>query len=90
MKIDALEEDLKNYLIYEKNYKETDIASIKGKKSKMPKYVMFVVFTDEPGITFEYTDRGIGQWIQIGPSDGDILRGIKYNHLEEGRKYMQQ
>ncbi|MNY72042.1 hypothetical protein D3C86_2105080 [compost metagenome] len=56
----------------------------------MPKYVMFVVFTDEPGITFEYTDRGIGQWVQIGPSDGDILRGIKYNHLEEGRKYMQQ
>lgn len=75
MKIDALEKDLKNYLIYEKNYKETDILSIEGKKSKMPKYAMFVVFIDEPGVTYVYTDRGIGKWVQLNsfPSVSKLL-----------------
>lgn len=67
IKFNALENDLKNYLIINQGYHESDILSIKAKYSKMPQYPVYVKFTDDPETTYVFTDRGIGDWTQTDP-----------------------
>ncbi|KRE70839.1 DUF3139 domain-containing protein [Paenibacillus sp. Soil750] len=81
-----LEKDLQAYLVNEKQYEASEIFEIKAYFGKVPQIGAYVLFKDEPGVYYTYTDRGVGQWIQIGPSDADIRRGIQYKHLDEGRK----
>jgi hypothetical protein len=90
VKKSKLEKELQAYLVNEKHYDVSEIFEIKAIIGKVPQMGVYVLFKDEPGVYYTYTDRGVGQWIQIGPSDADIMRGLKYKHLEEVRKYMQQ
>lgn len=78
-----MEKDLKDYLIREEHYNDSDILSIEGKFGKMPRYAMFVKFKDEPENTYVYTDRGTGEWKQIGPSATDLDQGKNYKHIEK-------
>lgn len=67
LKYNSLEKNLKDYLINNQGYSESDILSIKAKTSKMPKYPVYVRFADNPEIIYIFTDRGIGEWIQLDP-----------------------
>ncbi|MCP3776637.1 DUF3139 domain-containing protein [Paenibacillus sp. MZ04-78.2] len=84
IKLNDLEKKMLLYLVETKHYKESDILNIKGKFGKMPTYVINVVFKNEPEVTYNYTLRDDQQWIQLGPSDGDIERN-KYTHIDEKR-----
>ncbi|NOU76660.1 DUF3139 domain-containing protein [Paenibacillus sp. LMG 31458] len=86
VKKSKLEKELLEYLVNEKHYEVSEISDIKAYLGKVPQMGVYVLFKDEPGVYYTYTDRGVGQWIQIGPSEADIRRGLKFNHLEEGRK----
>ncbi|UNK20834.1 DUF3139 domain-containing protein [Paenibacillus sp. N3/727] len=78
-KLNKLEDDLHSYLMNDKNYNEEDIVSIRARFSKMPRFPVYVIFEDELHVTYVYTDRNVGQWVQIGPSDIDIENG-SYKH----------
>ncbi|WP_054972648.1 DUF3139 domain-containing protein [Paenibacillus sp. A3] len=83
LKIKKLEQDLQKYLIEEKHYTHSDILSIEGRLSKMPKYPIAVIFRDEPNVIYIYTDRDVGEWIQISSRSLGPTQDIKFKHKEE-------
>lgn len=68
-RFNSLEKQLKDYLIVEEDYKESDILNIKAKLSVMPTYPVYVTFADDPNTKFIFTNRAIGlyKWYQIDP-----------------------
>ena len=77
-----MKNDLEAYLTTQKKYAQSDIQSIDTKLGKLPTFPMYVVFKDEPGKTYTYTDRGVGQWSQIYPNKDVIDRGGVFKHWE--------
>ncbi|MFC9778128.1 DUF3139 domain-containing protein [Paenibacillus chitinolyticus] len=77
----SLEKELKNYLIQEKRYREDDIEQVSSKFGKMPQYAVFVSFKDEPEVTYSYVKKD--KWIQLGPSDAEILSGKTFKHIDD-------
>lgn len=79
-KIHALENDVQNYLIREKNYKQEDIQEVKGYYDwlKCSCYHANVKFKDEPNATYYYVTDGNGRIIQDGfSSRGEPLHEEK-------------
>ncbi|MFC9778819.1 DUF3139 domain-containing protein [Paenibacillus chitinolyticus] len=76
-----LENEFRNYLVKEKKYSENDIAHISSRFGKMPKYGVFVIFKDEPEVTYSYVKKD--KWIQLGPSDAEIQSGKKFKHIDD-------
>jgi hypothetical protein len=83
IKFHKLEKDLTQYLISTKQYTSIDIKDIKAHFGKMPTFWVNVVFTDEPSHTYVYTDRGTGDWTQIGPTSGELDSGEKFKHYDQ-------
>ncbi|EGL16151.1 MULTISPECIES: DUF3139 domain-containing protein [unclassified Paenibacillus] len=61
-----LERGILAYLTETKHYQEEEILSIEAKISKMPKYPIYVKFTDEPDVTYLYIYRD-DKYIQAPP-----------------------
>ncbi|AZK46515.1 DUF3139 domain-containing protein [Paenibacillus sp. 3LSP] len=74
IKYKSLEKSLKNYLISEQGYSESDILSVKAKLSKMPQFPVYVRFADDPDTVYIFTDRGASDWTQVDPSTPQRLR----------------
>ncbi|MCQ4085830.1 DUF3139 domain-containing protein [Saccharibacillus sp. JS10] len=68
-RFNSLEKQLKEYLIVEEGYKESDILNVKAKLSVLPKYPVYVTFADDPSTQFIFTNRDIGlyKWYQLDP-----------------------
>ncbi|WP_322923811.1 DUF3139 domain-containing protein [Paenibacillus campi] len=81
-KINHLKAGLRDYLVNQRNISASDIVSIDTKIGKLPTFPMYVTFRDEPDKTYTYTDRGVGQWVQIFPNEDVIQRGGQFKHWE--------
>ncbi|MCM3145107.1 DUF3139 domain-containing protein [Brevibacillus sp. MER 51] len=86
IKLNDLEAKMHQYLVVTNDYKESDILRVEAVFSKMPTYSVNVVFKDEPDVTYNYTFRNELEWIQLGPSDGEIEENQgKYKHIDKKR-----
>ncbi|MGN7471090.1 DUF3139 domain-containing protein [Brevibacillus sp. SAFN-007a] len=73
----SLEDQVRHYLITEKNIDEKTIGSLDGRFGKLPFFGVEVIFADEPDVRYFYTER-----------DGDIVplgatlkpEGYNYKH----------
>ncbi|MFD1886625.1 DUF3139 domain-containing protein [Paenibacillus wenxiniae] len=81
-KIHHLKEGLRDYLVHQQKVAASDILNIDTHIGKLPTFPMYVTFQDEPDRTYTYTDRGVGQWVQIFPNEDVIQKGGKFKHWE--------
>ncbi|RNB56864.1 DUF3139 domain-containing protein [Brevibacillus gelatini] len=72
-----LENQVRHYLITEKNIDEQTIASIDGVFGKLPNFSVEVVFADEPDVRYFYTENN-GKIVPIGVSLKP--EGYQYKH----------
>lgn len=75
-KYNSLEASLKEHLINIEGYKEADIVSIEAKLSSMPKYPVYVVFSDDPETKYIFTDGDgeVPKWHQLDPKTPQRLK----------------
>lgn len=64
-KENQLKEDVRQYLLDDRGYKENDIADIKSRIAKAPVFSVEVIFSDELNVVYYYRDRD-GKIIQYG------------------------
>lgn len=69
-----------DYLL-EKGYEEADIRSLDTGIQKLSLFTAFVVFEDEPEITYNYKKNDDGDIIQIGWSTS--YKDLEYKHSED-------
>lgn len=74
IKYHMLESSLKAYLIHTQGYNESDILSVKAKFSSLPKYPVYVKFTDDSETTYIFTDRDTGEWTQLDPASPQRIK----------------
>lgn len=73
-KYNSLEKSLKEYLITVEGYSESDIVSIKAKLSSVPKFPVYVIFSDDPQTKYIFTDRDASDWTQLDPKEPQRLK----------------
>ncbi|MDN4600647.1 hypothetical protein P5G61_05375 [Paenibacillus sp. F6_3S_P_1C] len=71
-KYNSLEASLKEHLINVEGYKEEEIVSIEAKLSSMPKYPVYVVFSDK--YIFTDGDGEVPKWHQLDPKTPQRLK----------------
>ncbi|OMD64689.1 hypothetical protein BSK62_17120 [Paenibacillus odorifer] len=76
IKYNSLEKGLRDHLINIEGYSNTDIISIKAKLSSMPKYPVYVKFSDDPNTDYIFTDGGgdVPDWYQLDPKTPQRLK----------------
>lgn len=72
-KYNSLEKSLKTYLINVQGYSEEDIVSVKAKFGSMPKFPVYVIFSDDPDTEYIFTDRDASDWKQLDPKQPQRL-----------------
>ncbi|WP_339315129.1 DUF3139 domain-containing protein [Paenibacillus sp. FSL R10-2734] len=77
-KYNSLERSLKEHLLTVEGYSESDLVSIKAKFASMPKFPVYVRFTDDPDTEYIFTDRDASDWKQLDPKEPQRLK--KVNH----------
>lgn len=73
-KYKSLEKCLKTYLINVQGYSEEDIVSVKAKFGSMPKFPVYVIFSDDPDTEYIFTDRDVSDWKQLDPKQPQRLK----------------
>lgn len=73
-KYNSLEKGLKTYLITVEGYSEADIVSVRAKLGSMPKFPVYVTFSDDPDTTYIFTDRDASDWTQLDPKEPQRLK----------------
>ncbi len=73
-KYHSLENSLKAYLITVEGYSESDIVSVRAKLGSMPKFPVYVTFSDDPDTTYIFTDRDASDWTQLDPKEPQRLK----------------
>lgn len=74
LKYNALEKSLRDYLISVEGYSKSDIISIKAKFSSMPKFPVYVRFSDDPDTDYIFTDRDTSNWTQLDPKNPQRIK----------------
>ncbi|WP_209877591.1 DUF3139 domain-containing protein [Paenibacillus silagei] len=72
-KYNSLEKSLKTYLINVQGYSEEDIVSVKAKFGSMPKFPVYVIFSDDTDTEYIFTDRDASDWKQLDPKQPQRL-----------------
>lgn len=82
-KENQLKEDVKQYLLDDRGYKESDIADIKSRIAKAPVFSVEVIFSDELNVVYYYRNRD-GKIIQYGTptSSDDNVNMESLKHIE--------
>ncbi|EJL45272.1 MULTISPECIES: DUF3139 domain-containing protein [Brevibacillus] len=73
----SLENQVRQYLITEKNLDEKTIVSLDGVFGKLPVFSVEVIFADEPDVRYFYTEKN-GNIIPLHPSPKP--KGYEYKH----------
>ncbi|CAM4226035.1 DUF3139 domain-containing protein [Paenibacillus typhae] len=73
-KYHSLEKSLKTYLFNVEGYSESDVISIRAKLGSMPKFPVYVTFSDDPDTTYIFTDRDASDWTQLDPKEPQRLK----------------
>lgn len=79
VKYNSLETSLREHLINVEGYKEDEIISIEAKLSSMPKFPVYVVFSDDPETKYIFTDGDgdVSRWHQLDPKNPQRLKNIQ-------------
>ncbi|MED1644269.1 DUF3139 domain-containing protein [Brevibacillus agri] len=73
----SLENQVRQYLITEKNLDEKTIASVDGVFGKLPLFSVEVIFADEPDVRYFYTEKN-GEIIPLSATLKP--EGYEYKH----------
>ncbi|MEK3901731.1 hypothetical protein [Paenibacillus sp. FSL R7-0179] len=73
-KYKSLEKSLETYLINVQGYSEQDLVIIKAKFGSMPKFPVYVTFSDDLDTEYIFTDRDASDWKQLDPKQPQRLK----------------